>query len=290
MKVTIGIPFYNAEKFLAAAIISVLKQSFLDWELILINDGSTDNSLEIAKKIAEYDSRIRIISDGLNKKLPYRLNQIINEANGEYIARMDADDLIHPDRLKIQLSFLEKNENFDLVSTGVVSINDSNDIKGIRCVKDIYTDFSEVKRHYPIVHASILARKSWYERNKYDISLPRSEDYELWCRTISNNDLKLAVLPQALYYYREEGLITLEKLKRSYEDGIKVYRKYCSSPKIKVILGAKLRILLLHTLDLLNLTQNMAKFRNKENLDNSLINYHSKVINEIVSENESIIK
>src|SRR5690606_5073350 len=150
MKISIGIPFFNAECYLEGAIKSIIQQSLKDWELILVDDGSTDNSLDIARYFAQKDTRIRVISDGLNKKLPYRLNQIIKESKGEYIARMDADDLIHPDRLKIQLEFLENNKNFDLVSAGIISINDKNQIKGIRKVDKVYSEFSEIKRHYPI--------------------------------------------------------------------------------------------------------------------------------------------
>jgi glycosyltransferase involved in cell wall biosynthesis len=282
MKVSIGIPFYNAEFFLADAIKSIIHQSFQDWELILVNDGSTDKSLEIAQTFAKKDHRIRVISDGLNKKLPYRLNQIISESKYEYIARMDADDLIHPDRLKIQLDFLEKNTEFDLVSTGVVSINDKNQVKGIRRVKEIYTNFYEVRRHYPIVHASILARKEWYSRNKYNQNLPRTEDFELWCRTISNNDLKLAVLPTALYYYREEGLATAEKLKRSYVDGLSVYKEYCKKPDLKVILSSNFKIILVDILDSLGLLQNLIKVRNRNSVDNELFEYHQKIIAQIL--------
>lgn len=282
MRISIGIPFFNAELYLADAIKSVIQQSFEDWELILINDGSIDGSLKIAEFFAQKDNRIRVISDGLNKKLPYRLNQIITESKYEYIARMDADDLIHPDRLKLQLEFLENNKDFDLVSTGVVSINDKNQVKGIRRVKEIYTNFYEVRRHYPIVHASILARKEWYLRNKYNENLPRTEDFELWCRTISNNDLKLAVLPIALYYYREEGLATAEKLKRSYVDGLSVYKDYCKKPDLKVILSSKFKIILVDILDSLGLLQNLIKIRNRNSVDNELFEYHQKIINQIL--------
>lgn len=282
MKISIGIPFFNAEDYLADSIKSVIGQSFQDWELILVNDGSTDRSLEIANNFANSDKRIRVISDGLNRKLPYRLNQIIHESKYEYIARMDADDLIHPDRLKIQLDFFEKNKEFDLVSTGMVSINDKNQIRGIRCVNDIYTDFSQVKRHYPIVHASILARKSWYLRNNYDIELPRSEDFELWCRCISNNDLKLAVLPDVLYYYREEGLVTAEKLKRSYLDGLNVYKRYCKEPELKIIFSSKLKLFIVDLLDKLGLLQNIIKIRNRKPVDLGLIQYHEKIVSKII--------
>ena len=155
--ISIGIPIYNAEAYLEDAINSILAQTHELWELILIDDGSTDASLAIAKRFEEADHRIRVIADGINKKLPARLNQLIEEANYDYIARMDADDLIHPDRLAIQLSFLEKNPNYDLVSTGVVSIDNFNKVYGCRHVDQIYTEFKEIAAAYPIVHAAVLA-------------------------------------------------------------------------------------------------------------------------------------
>ena len=124
--ISIGIPFYNAQQYLGYAIGSVLSQTYENWELILVNDGSTDNSLNIANMYAEEDSRIRVVSDSRNKKLPYRLNQLIEESTGDFIARMDADDIMHPERLEKQLSFLETNKRYDLVSTGLVSIDKDN--------------------------------------------------------------------------------------------------------------------------------------------------------------------
>lgn len=283
MKISIGIPFFNAELYLEGAIKSVIQQSLKDWELILVDDGSTDNSLDIARSFAQKDTRIRVISDSLNKKLPYRLNQIIKESKGEYIARMDADDLIHPDRLRIQLEFLENNKNFDLVSTGIISINDKNQIKGIRKVDEIYSEFSEIKRHYPIVHASILARKTWYSRNNYNTKMPRSQDYELWCRAISKNDLKLAVLPEALYYYREEGLVTAEKLKRSYKDGLNVYKEYCKRPKLKILISSRVKFYAVDLLNYIGLLQRIVRLRNKESISLDKIKYHEAIISNIVN-------
>lgn len=283
MKISVGLPFYNAESYLAESIQSVINQSFKDWELILIDDGSTDKSLEIANKFSLNDHRIRVISDGTNKKLPYRLNQIIQEAKYPYIARMDADDLIHPDRLRIQYDFLEKNSEYDLVSSSMISINKKNQIKGFRGVFSLYTDFKEIKRNYPIVHASILVRKEWYLRNQYNLNMSRSQDFELWCRTITNNDLNMAVIPDILYYYREEGMVTSDKMLRSYIDGLEVYKKYCKTPSLKVILSTKLKVFSVKILDSFGLLQQITKLRNKKIINKDLIEYHSKIIKAIVS-------
>lgn len=281
--ITIGIPFYNAEKYLALAITSVINQSYQDWELILLDDGSSDGSLEIAKWFEKKDSRIRVISDGENKKLPYRLNQIINESKYDYIARMDADDIIHLDRLKIQMDFLQNNPNYDLVSTGVVSINKHNEVYGYRNVKSMYDEFSEVKNSYPIIHASVLARKTWYQRNKYNTDHPRSQDYELWCRATSNNDLKLAVLPDLLYYYREEGVLDSKKIINSYNNGFKIYTKYHGSFDFKRFIKISLKKIVVRGLGYSGLLQKLASRRNKRILSLEVINKHQQIVNNIVN-------
>lgn len=281
--ISIGIPIYNAEAYLEDAIKSILAQTHELWELILIDDGSTDASLAIAKRFEEADHRIKVIADGINKKLPARLNQLIEEANYDYIARMDADDLIHPDRLAIQLSFLEKNPEYDLVSTGVVSIDNFNKVYGCRHVDQIYTEFEEIAAAYPIVHAAVLAKKSWYERNKYNENYPRSEDYDLWCRAISNQDLNLAVLPDLLYYYREEGNLSLSKITRSYKDSFKTYCEYKGTSYLGSLkLSAKLTTVTF--LDSIGLLQKIANKRNKLTISDTLRNHHQSVVNSICAE------
>ena len=281
--ISIGIPIYNAEAYLEDAIKSILAQTYELWELILIDDGSTDGSLAIARRFEKMDNRIKVISDGKNKKLPTRLNQLIDESQYDYIARMDADDLIHPDRLAIQMTFLEHNIECDLVSTGVVSIDNHNKVYGCRHVAGIYTEFEEIAAAYPIVHASVLAKKSWYERNRYDENYPRSEDYDLWCRAIANRDLKLAVLPDLLYYYREEGNLSLAKIIRSYEDSFKTYSEYTGSNTLGSLkLTAKIAAVRL--LDSMGLLQRIANKRNKLMISNELKKYHQSVVDSICAE------
>lgn len=106
------------------AICSVLNQSYIDWELLLLDDGSTDESLNIAKSFT--DGRIKIISDGMNRGLIYRLNESINMARGKFYARMDADDIMHPDRIKKQVECLSRNVRVDVVGTAWYSIDCNN--------------------------------------------------------------------------------------------------------------------------------------------------------------------
>ena len=261
--ISIGIPFYNAEKYLALSIQSVLSQSYKNWELILLDDGSTDESLKIANSYAKNDRRIRVISDGENRKLPYRLNQLIKESRGEFIARMDADDLMHPDRLAKQFRFLEDNKKYDLVSSGLISIDNTNKVQGYRCVTKLYDDFYKPRLSYPIVHPSIMARKSWYERNKYSLEYPRAEDFELWTRAIINNDFKIAVLPDLLMFYREEGNIDLNKMLNSYSDILKIYSDYIKLKFFnKGFMKIKCKVIFIKILHSLGLLQKLAYYRN----------------------------
>lgn len=287
--ISIGISIYNAEQYLGYAISSVLAQTHKYWELILVDDGSTDRSLEIAKDFAKLDDRIRVISDGNNRKLPYRLNQIIDEAKYSYIARMDADDLIHPERLERQLKFLIENPNYDLVSTGLVSIDNNNKVYGYRSPSSLDVDFNMVNSTYPINHATILVRKEWYQRNKYNVDFPRSQDYELWCRTSSNKDLAVAIIPDLLYYYREEGVISSNKLIKSYKAGYEAYSKYSGRNNLKKFATMRLKIATVKLLDRLGQLQLLARKRNRSELDLSIVKEHQKVIDTLL-ENASLGK
>ena len=265
MLVSIGVPFYNAELYLINTIKSILNQSYENWELILIDDGSSDCSLEIANKYSKKDSRIRVVSDGRNKKLPTRLNQLILESKGSYIARMDADDIMHPERIEKQLKFLEQNQCYDLVSTGLVSIDNNNEVKGYRGVTHVYNDFLTISLGYPVIHPSVMARKSWYDRNHYSETYPRAEDFELWTRAIINNDFKMAVLPDLLLFYREEGSLDIDKIIGSYKDTLKIYQKYYSKNGFNMsLLKLNLKILITKALHYSGNLQKLASRRNSK--------------------------
>lgn len=285
--ISIGIPFYNAQDFLKYSIQSVINQSFKDWELILVDDGSSDRSLDIARYFSNIDDRIRVIFDGQNKKLPYRLNQLIKESKGNYIVRMDADDVMYPQRLAKQLSFLQNNKNYDLVSSGLVSIDNYNNIKGFRSVGQLHDDFSSPSFSYPIVHPSVMARKSWYERNQYSEKYPRAEDFELWTRAIVSKDFRMAVLPDLLLYYREEGNISKDKIINSYQDLLKIYANFSKKEFSLGVLKIYFKILVINLMFYTGNLQKMAKIRNKsfssleeqkkfQNILNNIIDFDGK--------------
>lgn len=196
--ITIGIPFYNDEHFLDFAIQSVFNQTYTDWKLILISDGGTDNSLSIARKY-EDDPRVTIISDGENRKLPFRLNQIAQLSTTKYLARMDADDIMHPERIEKQLDILEKNPDIDVLGTNAFSIDDTNNIQGLRM--KIGEEGYQLIDARSFIHPSIMAKTKWFRDNPYDDKAVRCEDAELWIRTYNVNIFKVYTKP--LLFYRE---------------------------------------------------------------------------------------
>src|SRR3972149_9031916 len=110
--VTVAMPIYNAGKDLRLAVFSIVRQTFTDWELLIIDDGSTDDAIDSISDIN--DGRIHIVQDGLNKGLAARLNQAIDMAHGQYFARMDQDDVSYPDRFSKQLDALRQDDSLDL--------------------------------------------------------------------------------------------------------------------------------------------------------------------------------
>lgn len=270
MKVSIGIPFYNPGIFFKDAIASVLKQTFTDFELILLDDGSSDDSLAVARSFK--DSRVKVISDGKNKGLPSRLNQLIDISEGDYIARMDADDLISISRIERQVALLDTTPNADIISTGVCSITNKNQVIGYRQP----TRINNSKLSIPdaiygradIVHASILVRKSWYLRNKYNEQAKLMEDYQLWVDAAIKDDLNVAYIKTPLYFYREESSVTLKKSLKAYSNVLKIviknYFKYLKwSDKLKIITLTFAKITFVTLANVLQLSNRLLVMRNK---------------------------
>ncbi len=277
MKVTIAIPFYNAEEYLPDAIRSVFAQTFQDWELLLIDDGSTDNSLSIAKSIK--DDRVRVFSDGKNKKLAGRLNEVTLLAKYDYILRMDADDLMLPNRIEKQLEIII-NDNVDIVTSGVYSVLNNLEIVGIRGMNYNSVKFQDIlSRKVGITHAALLAKKSWYERNKYDETLSIAQDLDLWLRTSKKDDLKIISIAEPLYIYREENNVTKKKLLRAYNNERNMIRKYGETSFNELIFKSYLKSLAVVVLGLIGKIDILQKNRGKKVISTKQIDtYHDAIL------------
>jgi len=220
--VTIGIPFLNAQRYLAAAVRSVFAQTHEDWELLLIDDGSTDSSVEIVRHVD--DPRVRVLSDGSHRGLCARLNQIALIAQGAYLARMDADDLMHPERIERQLRVLRSNPDVDLIDTATVTVDDELTPVGIRGDRPLDSSPEAVLRRGLLIHPTVMGRAEWFRSNPYDPVYVRAEDRELWTRTCVTT--KFSRLCEPLFFYRESSTGNVRNYLRSERTVRAILRRY----------------------------------------------------------------
>jgi glycosyltransferase involved in cell wall biosynthesis len=195
-------PVYNAGEYLVGALDSILAQTFRNWELILINDGSTDNSEDVIMRYAQYeDNRIYYIRNTENLQLIKTLNKGIGYCQGEYIARMDADDVCFPDRLRVQVEFLDSHPDYLMCGTNAIVINNKGKKNGqIRNLPD--NDYLQVNMLFspPFIHPSVMVRREVLVRNPYNEAYKHVEDYDLWRRIARQG--KIANLGKDLLAYR----------------------------------------------------------------------------------------
>ena len=199
--VTVLLPVRNGERTLGIAIDSVLRQTLADFELLVLDDGSTDRSVEIVSCMS--DPRIRVVSDGEPKGLSARLNQGIELARGRYIARMDADDICFPERLALEAAFLDANPEVDLVGARAIVFRDDGSIVGMLPWRGDHSELvSTPWRNIPLPHPTWMGRAEWFSRHRYRIpEVRRAEDQELLLR--ASGPSRYACLPDVLLAYRQ---------------------------------------------------------------------------------------
>ena len=195
------LPCRNGARTLALALRSILNQTFGDFELLLLNDGSTDDSVAIASALG--DPRIRILGDGIGRGLPLRLNEGVTVARGRYIARMDADDVCFPKRFAQQVGFLDAHSEVDLVGCRAVVFRDSGEVVGLLpFASDHAALCARPWRNIPLAHPTWMGRRSWFLAHPYRIpEVRRAEDQELLLR--SYLDSRYACLNDVLLGYRQ---------------------------------------------------------------------------------------
>ena len=219
-RVTVGVPIYNAARTLPLTLRSVFSQTITDWELILVDDGSTDGSVDIIRALK--DDRVRVMVDGQNKTTAPRQNEITRAARAPFVARLDADDVMHPRRLEEQLEFMQANPEADAVGTEAYSVDASYRIQGKRAVAGIPASEREVALHGMFTHSTVLGRTDWCMRNPYSEApeARRCEDAELWLRTFARSDFKLMKRP--LLFYMEDAASAIGKLRSSNRGRIRI--------------------------------------------------------------------
>lgn len=211
--VTVAMPVYNAGKYLRSAVLSIVQQTFMNWELLIIDDGSTDNALQEIADIK--DLRIRILRDGENRGLAARLNEAIDLARGQYIARMDQDDVSYPERFARQVRRLQSDSTLDLVAVCAITINEKDEIVGsLPCVHLHEEICARPWRGFYLPHPSWMGKTQWFRTHRYIVPGPYfCEDQELLLRSYKVS--RFATLEEVLLAYRVKSAIDWRKLMKT---------------------------------------------------------------------------
>ncbi len=221
---------YNGETYLEEAIESVINQTFRNWELIVINDCSTDQTAEILSRFAEKDERVKVHPNEVNLRLPTSLNKAISLSEGKYIARMDADDICLPDRFEKQFKFMEENPDIALSSCRFLTVKNgvyASGGAGGRCDSDALRAMFLVMN--PILHPGVIAKAEVMKKFNYDPTHTCTEDLELWTRMAMDGQ-KMQILPECLLIYRlHDKQITSTTLEKQHTEVLKVQKKYYSA-------------------------------------------------------------
>lgn len=191
-RVSVIIPVYNGELYLSETLDSVMKQTFTDWEIIVVNDGSTDKSLEIMEEYAALDERVRVISKP-NGGVSSARNVAMNNAKGEYFSFVDADDMWVPEKLEKQIAFMDKNPNIALIYSDISILIDGN----IR-TQNMFLNRKFHKGHIFdqlfyfnfISTPTVMLRKKIIEQHgNFSTRFRGIEDYDLWLRIADKNEI-----------------------------------------------------------------------------------------------------
>lgn len=209
--ISIIMPAYNAEKYMEAAILSVIEQTYQGWELIIVNDGSTDNTLKIAEKHAGNDKRIKVVTQ-VNKRLAAARNTGIRNSEGEWITFLDSDDIWHPGKLEKQVLLSRQQPDVGFIYTGGWIFNE-DDLENLKPYPTIYGKYTAQQMYNAIYKCnyipvlSVMVRKDII--NEITFSEDRDffygcEDWDCWLR-ITKTDVNFYGLNEQLFYYRRHG-------------------------------------------------------------------------------------
>ncbi len=225
-RISVVLPAFNAEKYLREAIDSILSQTFVDFELIVINDGSTDKTQQILDEFKARDSRVVLISRE-NRGLVASLNEGVSVASGIWIARMDADDISHPERFAKQVALIES-ADADICGCHWLVVNQDGKTIDANITPLLPESFvAYLSYTVPFAHGSVMMRKSFLVKNslKYD-KVKFAEDYDLWIRMFEAG-AKFANVDEFLFKYRDApATLSKNKHKENVADTKRLRRRF----------------------------------------------------------------
>lgn len=206
--VCIAMPAYNAAKTISLAINSILNQTYSNWRLFVFDDGSSDETRDVVSSFQ--DPRISLCTDKERRGLAARLNQIIDFCSGDFFARLDADDIAYPDRLRKQVEYLLEHPSVDLLGTGALVFKQDGQAEGHYPVRVTHSDLC---RHpwsgFYLAHPTWMGKLGWFKMYRYREDMAKAQDQDLLLRSYRRSHF--AVLPEILTGYRQETL-TLKKI------------------------------------------------------------------------------
>lgn len=175
---------YNEAPRIRQAVESICRQTWQSWELIVVDDASTDDTWRILTEMAGAEPRIRLLQNARNMRSPAAWNYALSHARGEYIARMDADDIARLDRLQIQIEFLLAHPEYDVLGGGAIEMDEQGNILGEVYRRETHQEMAAHRfTESPFIHPAVLGRaRFWQVLGGYDVTLARSQDYDLWLR------------------------------------------------------------------------------------------------------------
>lgn len=267
--VTIGIPCYNVGRFIALSIKSVLMQTYTNLELIITDDGSTDNTVDEIRKFN--DSRIKLIVDGENHGISYRLNQQIDMAKGDIFIRMDGDDIMFPNRVEEQVRFLYTHPNVDVVGSSIVVVDNDTKIIGFRKYNTCQLSKDKLYIGTCFAHPTVCGRIKFFKTYYYDEAYNGAEDHNLWIRGFTG--CNYSTINSPLMFYRDPCIFKLntylgrmKTLRRMYSDFINSDYENVSLLK-KLIAKSYIKTIISFTFAKLHLDSLMIARRNQKNVD-----------------------
>ena len=208
--VTIGMPVYNAARTLEVALRSIFRQTLGNWELVVVDDGSTDGTADVLARAA--DPRLRVVRDGRNLGLSARLNEIVAGARSEYFARMDADDVAYPRRLAAQVAFLAAHPEIDLAGCGALVFGEDGAPLGRFPLRATHAEIcADPWSGFYLAHPGWMGRTAWFRRNPYRAGYRKTQDQDLLLRTFDAS--RFACLPEILLGYRMEAVSLAKRLR-----------------------------------------------------------------------------
>jgi glycosyltransferase involved in cell wall biosynthesis len=234
ISVSVIMPSYNAERFIEPAMKSILNQAYKDFEFIIIDDCSNDSTAKIVKEFWKKDKRIIYVKNERNMGVASSLNKGIHMAKGEFIARMDADDIAAPSRINYQVRYMKENSECVVCGTNIVLIDDQNRVIGRRVY---FEKDKEIKKRLlqanPFAHPTTIIRKNILIKKNifYTDDFPRAEDYHLWLRLADYGTF--ANLNMFLLKYRiSDSTIKYRYCKEMLADTIRLKLKFGCNKKV----------------------------------------------------------